>query len=54
MNCEDIILSDEPGVIYASCDPVRSYYNNIMGVNKLVPGQTVENGAIWKVDYNQV
>ncbi|CAO3660306.1 unnamed protein product [Rhizopus microsporus] len=53
MNCEDIILSDEPGVIYASCDPVRSYYNNIMGVNKLVPGQPVENGAIWKVDYNQ-
>ncbi|CEG74051.1 hypothetical protein RMATCC62417_09321 [Rhizopus microsporus] len=53
MNCEDIILSDEPGVIYASCDPVRSYYNSITGVNKLVPGQPVENGAIWKVDYNQ-
>ncbi|KAK4516838.1 Ubiquitin-conjugating enzyme E2 4 [Mucor velutinosus] len=49
--CEDFVLSNEPGVAYVSCDPVRIQYNDIMGIDKLTPGEAVPAGAIWKVNY---
>lgn len=51
--CEDFVLSDEAGVAYVSCDPVRIQYNDIMGINKLTPGEPVPAGGIWKVNYGE-
>ncbi|KAG1145432.1 hypothetical protein G6F37_004136 [Rhizopus arrhizus] len=52
-HCEDITLSNEPGVAYVSCDPMLAYRNKVMGFNRLKPGEPIENGAIWRVAYDQ-
>lgn len=54
VNCEDFVLSDEPGIAYATCDPILTYYNKVMGINRLAPGQPIENGAVWRVRYDEV
>ncbi|CEP12516.1 hypothetical protein [Parasitella parasitica] len=50
-SCEDFALSNEPGIAYVSCDPVRIQYNDIMGINRLTPGEAVPPGSIWRVNY---
>ncbi|KAI9268814.1 hypothetical protein BY458DRAFT_511135 [Sporodiniella umbellata] len=52
-HCEDIILSNEPGVSYLSCNPAIAFYNPVVGINRLNPDQPIENGAIWKLTYDQ-
>lgn len=52
--CEDFLLANETGVAYAACDPVKIDFNKIMGINRLVPGEPIPSGGIWKVNYNQV
>lgn len=47
-NCEEIILA-EPGIAYASCDPVRDYHNMVMDVHR--PIQEIEQGHVWRIDY---
>lgn len=54
VNCEDFVLSDEPGIAYVTCDPILTYYNKVMGTNRLTPGQPIENGAVWRVRYDEV
>lgn len=54
VNCEDFVLSDEPGIAYVTCDPILTYYNKVMGTNRLTPGQSIENGAVWRVRYDEV
>jgi hypothetical protein len=53
-NCEDFVLSDEPGVAYVGCDPIRTKVNTVMNFNSLAPGEIAPSGAIWKVRYTEV
>lgn len=52
--CEDLILSDEPGVAYVSCDPERTEFNKVMGINLLPAGKSAKSGDFWRVIYNEV
>lgn len=50
--CEDSILSD--GVAYVSCDPERTEFNKVMGIDLLPAGQHAKSGDFWRVSYNEV
>ncbi|KAI8973195.1 hypothetical protein BDF20DRAFT_914678 [Mycotypha africana] len=53
MNCEDFVLSNEAGIAIVACDPARSKFNKVLKVNKLLPGELMTQGSIWKVNYAQ-
>ncbi|KAI8369983.1 hypothetical protein BD560DRAFT_397287 [Blakeslea trispora] len=50
-HCEDLILSNDTGIAYAACDPIRAKRNRVMGVNHLAPGEPSVNSGLWRIDY---
>ncbi|RCH94679.1 hypothetical protein CU098_010680 [Rhizopus stolonifer] len=47
-------MSNDTGIAYVTCDPSRTKYNKVMGINNLLPGERPSNAGIWRVDYASV
>ncbi|KAJ4326000.1 hypothetical protein N0V94_000365 [Neodidymelliopsis sp. IMI 364377] len=49
-NCEDVILEENLGVAFLSCDPGRDRWNTVMGTFK-PEKDSEDHGGIWVYDY---